>query len=180
MRLFVAVDLPEDIKNRMQKLTQPVRGVRWQDPDQYHLTLRFIGKTTSAVRERVEDELLSVDAPSFEMELEGTGRFPEKGYPRVIWVGVRENEQLYELQEKIEHACRRAGIEPENRPFKAHITLGKASGASKEEVLSFIEDHRQFGTEKIPVDEFVLYQSILGSDGAVHKPVRTMPLDEKA
>ncbi|HKK46715.1 MAG TPA: RNA 2',3'-cyclic phosphodiesterase [Balneolaceae bacterium] len=175
MRLFIALPLPDSVKEHLSALKQPNEGMRWQD-GKYHLTLKFLGDTEDGKAREVQQTLGKINVTPFTMSLDGFGYFPKRGQPKVLWVGVEENKQLFELQKKIEDACSLIGFEPESRPFKPHITLARMNGVAKRDVMSFINQHKQFQIPEIPVKEFVLYESKLHSDGAIHIRVRTFLL----
>src|ERR1017187_5949501 len=87
-RLFVAVPLPDPVRDELSGLAEPLRGVSWTRPAQLHLTLRFIGEVPAGMIERIEERLASIRVESFIIPVEGVGAFPPKGPPRVIWAGV--------------------------------------------------------------------------------------------
>ena len=177
MRLFVAISLPESVKQRLDGIIKPIRGVRWQDTSQMHLTLRFIGDVEDEAVNRLRELLGNISRPSFNMTIHGLGSFPGKGYPRVIWAGVEQIQALMDLQNDVEQACRETGLEPEQRSFIPHITLGRVNSASRDEVHTYIKSLVDFEVNNIPVDTFTLYSSELRIDGAVHMPVKTYPLE---
>lgn len=176
MRLFIAIDVPDPVVQSLQKLQDPGMGIRWTTPDTIHLTLRFIGDVEADARDKLISNLAGVQADFFHMTIKGIGYFPPRKHPRVVWVGIEENDTLMELQKEIETACRDAGLEPDERPFTPHITIGRVKDASKNEVLSLINRHKQLRIEEIPVEEFKLYESILYPDGAVHTPHKRFSL----
>lgn len=177
MRLFVAIPLPEEVKHRLGDLQQQVEGIRWLSTQQSHLTLRFIGEVEREMAEAVRERLAAIQSPPFTINLDALGGFPKSGFPRVLWVGVEREPSLLKLQEKVERACIDAGLEPDRRNFRPHITLGKVKGASRKDVLSFIHQYKLFRVENIRVSEFVLYSSRLHPEGAIHKPLERYSLE---
>lgn len=176
MRLFTAIDLPEPVIEQLKAARPGIEGIRWQKPDQWHLTLRFIGEVAEETAQAIVSELESIECPAFSLALSGFGKFPSRGYPRVFWVGIEENGQLLTLQEELEQACRICGLEPDERPFVPHITLGKVKNAEKKEINHFIEQHEDYHIPGIPVNEFILYSSELTREGAIHKVEQSFPL----
>lgn len=176
MRLFVAIPLPEGVKQRLTNLQQPVEGIRWQASQQYHLTLRFIGEADRETTQAIREQLKNIQTPPFNLDLKAPGYFPENRQPKILWVGLEEEPLLMKLQEKVEQTCRNVGLKPDKREFKPHITLGRVKGASKRDVLSFINQHKQFRMNNIQVSEFILYSSRLHPDGAIHKPLERYSL----
>jgi len=177
MRLFVAISLPDSVKQRLGGIIKPIRGVRWQDASNMHLTLRFIGDLEQEPMSRLRELLAGISRPSFTMTIHGLGSFPKRGYPRVIWAGVERKQVLMDLQNDVEMACRETGLEPEQRSFIPHITLGRVNDASRDEVITYIKSLEDFEVNNIPVDAFTLNSSELRSGGAVHTPLQTYPLE---
>lgn len=111
------------------------------------------------------------------MTISGFGTFPEKGRPKILWIGVAKPEPLKELQQQIEQQCKEMGFEAEDRPFIPHITLARIKGTSKRDVMSFVNQHKKVGFPGVPVNKLVLYESKLHPDGAVHEKVEEFPLN---
>lgn len=177
MRLFIAIPLPEYVKSSLRELQQPIEGVRWTDTERYHLTLRFIGDVDQAMMGNIRSGLSEIQVPPFEIDIKGFGYFPEQKKPRVLWAGIEEEPSLMELQRETEEACRSAGLEAESRTFVPHVTLAKVRGGRKKDVMSFINQHKTFRMESIPVTEFVLCESRLYKEGAVHTALETYALN---
>jgi 2'-5' RNA ligase len=167
-RLFVAIDLPLDIRERLGALCCGLPGARWAPPEQMHLTLRFIGDVDGSVLTLVREALLEVRAEEFCLQLEGIGFFPPRGSPKVVWVGIRNSEQLLRLRNRIESVLVRAGLEPEGRKFSPHITLARLKNTPPSRIGAYLAQHGLFGTEEFRVSEFLLYSSVLNSRGARH------------
>src|SRR6185437_1775902 len=127
IRLFVALDLPENIRARLLELQGGVPGARWSTNQQLHLTLRFIGEVDGDVAHDIDDTLAVIRAPAFALELSGVGEFGGKN-PRALWAGVKPNDALLHLQRKIETAMQRIGLPAEQRKFTPHVTLARLRG----------------------------------------------------
>ena len=175
IRLFVALELPEAVRDRLVGLEGGVPGARWAHDDQLHLTLRFIGEVPENVGHDVDDALASIRAPGFELELAGVGEFGGKN-PRALWAGVRPNAALVHLQKKVETALQRIGLEPETRKFSPHVTLARMRSAPREKVVAFLSHYALFSSGPFPVNRFVLFSSHQGSGGSVYHAERTYPL----
>lgn len=176
MRLFIALPLPQPVKRKLVDLQKPIKGVRWQSSDQIHLTLKFIGDSDQELFEKLNNVLGEIKHPSFLIDINGMGYFPENEYPRILWAGVKENKRLKQLYDKVEKSCVSLGIKSENRSFKPHITLGRLKGASKGDVLTFLEKHEKVKITDIPVNEFVLYESKPDPDGVRYSRRKTFQL----
>jgi 2'-5' RNA ligase len=175
IRLFVAIEIPQSVRERLGMLQAGVPGARWVDDDQLHLTLRFIGEVDENVGHDIDDALLGIHAPPFELELAGVGEFGGKN-PRALWAGVRSNGALTHLQKKVETAIQRIGQEPEARKFSPHVTLARLRGAPREKVMQFLSEYSLFASSPFLVDRFVLFSSHQGSGGSVYHAERTYPL----
>lgn len=175
-RLFVAIDPPLGIRERLTALCCGLPGARWVEPEQLHLTLRFIGEVDGSMLHPVQEALAEVRAQALSLQLEGIGFFPPRGSPRVVWVGIRKNEQLLRLHNRIESVLVRAGLEPEDRKYSPHITLARLKNTPASRIGAYLAQHGLFGTEEFPVNEFLLYSSVLNSRGARHYIEEGYPL----
>ncbi|MFL6748532.1 MAG: RNA 2',3'-cyclic phosphodiesterase [Sphingomicrobium sp.] len=173
-RLFVAIRPPQVIRERLLDLMEGDRDLRWQSDEQLHLTLRFIGEVERPVAEDIAAALAQIRFPRFSLALDGIGRF-EKHRHGALWAGVQPRDQLNSLAAKVERACQSAGIEPERRAFHPHITLARWKGRAPA-VGRYLEQNGRLMSDPWPVDEFVLYESRLGREGAHYEPVATYPL----
>jgi 2'-5' RNA ligase len=173
-RLFVALRPPESIRERLLDLMEGVPDLRWQQDEQLHLTLRFIGEVERPVAEDVATALGRVGFERFTLSLDGVGKF-EKHRHGALWAGVQPREQLKALNAKVERACQSAGLEPERRAYHPHITLARwkvrAPGLDR-----FLEANGGLRSDPWEAGEFILYESRLGHDGAHYEPVERYPL----
>jgi 2'-5' RNA ligase len=162
IRSFVAVALPEPnlaaLERHLAECTEAAPAYRWVEADSLHLTLRFLGNLEPEVLERVRTELASVRGAPFPLALDGQGTFGPRRAPRVVWIGVGAGlDDCAALAARVEAACQRAGLEPEPRPFRAHVTLARARGEG--ERLAPLPDPPSL----VPwtVADFALYESRL-------------------
>lgn len=176
MRLFTAITIPEEIKARLHELFIPIEGVKWQDKSQMHLTLRFIGEVDTGTAGKIIDEIDEVQVPPFDITLAELGTFPERGKPKVIWVGVEHSEMLHELYDRLDEACQHAGLEPDNRSFKPHITLGRNKGKATQEIRKYLAHQDVPNFDPIYVSEFCLFSSELTPKGAIYHLEKKFPL----
>jgi 2'-5' RNA ligase len=173
-RLFVAIRPPREIRERLLGLMGGVQGARWQDDDQLHLTLRFIGEVDGHSADDIAAALGSVHHKSFDIALNGVGSFGKRG-KGAVWAGVQPQEELKSLHKKVDQACLRAGIEPDNRAYHPHITLARLGrGAGPAE--PFLERWAGLSSEPFRVDSISLYESRLGSEGASYTIAERYPL----
>lgn len=177
MRLFVAIPLPDIVIEKLCSLNKPMPGLKWTNPEQYHLTLRFLGDVTLKEKEQVCNRLGTIRQEAFEMDVDGFGFFPNARRPRVIWAGVVPNPELMRLQEKVEDVCRDVGFEAENRSYVPHITIAKIKDRP-DELDSFLTRNQDFSITSIPVNRFNLYRSKLQKQKAVHTVIKSYELDK--
>jgi 2'-5' RNA ligase len=140
IRAFIAISLPIKVARALGRVSQilaeqvPPKSVRWVTPDRIHLTLRFLGNIDEAKVAAIATELDKVAAEhrAFTLYLDELGSFPNRKRPRVIWVGLEgEEDRLQTLRKAIDTGLIRLGWEPEDRPFRAHLTLGRVKDARK-------------------------------------------------
>ena len=131
VRAFVALEIEERMHDCIAHLTEGLRGrlpgVRWVRPEGIHLTLRFLGQSSPAQIESLSPRLAAAAGacPPSEAHVSGLGMFPERGNPRVLWLGVALAASVLALQAACEEAAVAAGFPPEPRPFRSHLTLGR-------------------------------------------------------
>ena len=135
IRLFVALALPAAIKAQLALLSGGIPGARWVPPENYHLTLRFIGEVESWRAEEVDEALANIRARPFMLSLRGLGLFEKAGRISSLWVGVEKTDQLGLLQAKVETALQRIGLEPERKRFAPHVTLARTDRAPPEKLI---------------------------------------------
>lgn len=176
-RLFVAIDVPDDVRGQLEALCSGVPGARWVGTDQLHLTLRFIGEVDGALFRDVMEGLGDVEVPAFDLALKGVGHFPPRGHAKVLWAGITPNPALKRLRDKVEGALVRLGLDPEERKFSPHITLARfRNGAPHRHLGGYLAEHSLFATPSFPVTAFHLYSSQLSSSGAIHTVEASYPL----
>jgi 2'-5' RNA ligase len=168
-RLFVAIRPPAEVRVQLLDLMQGVPGLRWQDDDQLHLTLRFIGEVERPVAEDLATELERIHFDDFRIALDGVGRFDQRR-GGTLWAGVTPKDQLKALAQKVERACQTAGLAPERRAFHPHITLARWSRTAPK-LEPFIERHSDLKSNVWQVEGFLLFESRLGHDRAHYEPV---------
>lgn len=175
-RLFVAIDLPDDVKEQLDTLSHGLPGARWVRDRQFHLTLRFLGAVEGPAERTVAEALRSVRCEPFTLQLRGVGHFPPRGNPRVLWAGVERCASLLELHRQVEKYVRRAGLGPEDRKFAAHVTLARLNGTPLPRVLAFLAAHAGLQSPPIQVERFDLFSSVLAGEGSLHTVEESYPL----
>jgi len=169
-RLFVAIDLPENIKDQLLSLREDdLPPGRWSRRDALHLTLHFIGDVPEAVARAYQGALAQVEAPAFDLQIMGLGQFPINDRPRVIWAGVQNRPALRALHEAVGEALESEGFRGERRRFHPHITLMRFRKPIRRGPASrWLNAHIDFCADAFRVDDFALYESDLQPGGAVY------------
>ena len=179
-RLFVSLELPHSITQRLAELDPHLRGVRWLAPEQMHLTLSFLGNVSDDVAEALKKNLEAITWKAFFLPIIGFGAFPTKGRPNVIWIGVGTGHpHLFQLHKRVQEAALHAGLEPDLRSFHPHITLARCRDISAESVRPFLRAHSAFDAGMIHVESFCLNSSDLTPAGSVYTHELVVPSGDK-
>lgn len=179
MRLFTAIDLPDGFRNELASVQAPsALDARWTDPDQFHVTLRFIGDADPDETRRYEDALADITAPPVRCAPYGLDVLPSRRSPRILMLGLKRTESLLSLYEGVEKALHAEGVAPEDREYRPHVTLARIDDTPPEAAHAYLRNHDSSSFPAFEVDRFVLYESTLTPDGAVHEPQAIFPLSE--
>ena len=136
-RLFTGLEVPEDIGHSLAALRGGLPGARWIDPENYHLTLRFIGDIDGIAANEIASMLFRVHRKPFEVTLQGLSSFGGKK-PRAVVAAVAPSRPLMELQAELERLLQRVGLDPEGRKFTPHVTLARLRDASNRDVADYL------------------------------------------
>ena len=177
IRLFAAIAPPPEAVLWLQRLQDDVRGARWSPPENLHLTLRFAGQIAERQADDLDGELETIRGEPFDLSFRGVGAFEDRGTPRAIWAGVERSEALDVLQRRCENAARRAGLSPDTRPWRPHVTLAYLSGAEPDRVGRWIQQNNLARLEPFEVAEFGLYSSWPSKEGSHYRLERAYPLN---
>lgn len=158
LRLFAALDIPDETAARLKSLQKGVLGAAWRPREALHLTLRFFGEIDERQAEELDHELGRIASQSFDVTLKGAGWFG-KERPTALWIGVAENPALKTLAEACERAARRAGLPPEPRGFVPHVTLAYCKGTGPEDAARFAQRLALFEAEPFLADRFFMKSS---------------------
>lgn len=175
LRLFIAIPIPEAIAGRLLSLEAEVPGAAWRTAEQYHLTLRFIGEVNEPTARDIDLELGRIVAKPFEISLAGAGSFGGRE-PTALWAGVDAPPDLQRLAASCETAIRNAGLPPEPRKYKPHVTIAYLRDTFDTEVASFLHDASGFRTEPFWVDHFAMYSSHSTRAGSHYREEAVYPL----
>jgi len=168
-RLFVAIDLPESTAQVVDELNPNLKGVRWTARDQLHLTVAFFGNVERTIEEVLREKLQAIQFHSFFLPIIGTGTFPPKGPPKIVWIGVGSGHpHLFQIHKRVQEAALAAGLEPELRSWHPHVTLARCREVSRPALQPFLRQTAEFEAGLIKVEQFHLYSSKLLPSGSVH------------
>jgi RNA 2',3'-cyclic 3'-phosphodiesterase len=158
-RLFTGIEIPAEQREEIARLKVPLPGgSRWTEPDDLHLTLRFVGDIEKPQAREFADSLETIDVDAFELRLAGLGVFGGNE-PRSIWSGVETSAPLEALARANDRAARAAGLPPDGRQFKPHVTLARVKYASADEVARVLQRIGAFRSQPFIVSRFVLFSA---------------------
>lgn len=162
MRIFIALDIPREIRTRLTEFMDRARALspdaRWARVEGLHVTLKFIGEVTEARVQDIQAALASIKTKPFIVRFDGVGFFPNANAARVFWAGVDGDDELPQLASAVDAALEKTGITREAKPYHPHLTLARAGAHSLRELGALTENPApHFGT--MTAREFFLYQS---------------------
>ena len=175
-RLFVAIDLPDDRSLQLRDLHDDALSARWTSPEQYHLTLRFLGDAEASQADALRERLGEIDLPSFLLGGEGVGVFPSIRKPRVLVARISEDPGLMALQVQVDDLASELDFKEDRKSFNPHVTVARFSRTSPQQVRGYLKNHGEFRIEPFVVNEFRLYESELSPEGAIHRVIQSYPL----
>jgi len=175
-RLFIAVPVPENIKERLLELKLNIPGTKWTPEDQLHITLKFIGEVDNLSFKVIKDSLSEIKMGQFPLGFKGVGSFSTGKSPKILWAGLTDNSLLKQLRNKIESTLNECGIKREGRKFSPHVTLARLRNPNLHNITEFLSTRADFRSESFIVEEFRLYSSKLYPRGAVHTIEAVYPL----
>lgn len=176
IRLFAAIAIPPEIGEGLARRQQGLPGARWRPTEAFHITLRFIGEVSEAVADDVDAELNVVAGEALTLTLEGVGSFQDGDDIHAVWAGVEENPALRRLAARCETAARKAGLTPDRRIWRPHLTLAYLRRADPVRVAAWVQGHNLLKSPPFRVTSFGLYSSWLGHEGSVYRLERSYPL----
>ena len=184
IRAFIAVPLPEALRREVSAIQTNLRtaasDIRWVDPANLHLTLKFLGSIEEEPLARLKEALQAAVRPisPFIFQLEGVGTFPRTSQPRVVWLGVSQGkEKLVEVAGVVEKTCVELGLPAQDRSFSPHLTLGRIQ--SKRKLEQLLERIKSVQLRRPPLAHartLILFQSTLTPEGPIYNPLGEIQL----
>lgn len=175
-RLFSGIEIPPDIAQRLVQVRAALTGARWIDPENFHMTLRFAGDVDNVTARNFMQALGEIAGVPFELKLTGLGSFGGRK-PRGIFAELAPCDALETLQRAHERAARAAGLPPEPRNFKPHVTLARLRGSRASAVADYLEQQGGFTSEPFEVSRFVLYSARASVGGGPYVVEAAYPLE---
>ncbi|MCM8789577.1 MAG: RNA 2',3'-cyclic phosphodiesterase [Candidatus Omnitrophica bacterium] len=183
MRVFIAIALPKEIKLKLAKLQDELKSsgadVKWVEPDNIHLTLKFLGeiddKQLSAVYKAIEESVKEKQA--FSLRISSLGAFPKINYPRVIWLGVDKGDmEVKQIAKDLEERIQKIGIPKDDRAFSSHITIGRVrTGRNKDKLVEGLNKLAEvYSSESLEfeVKKITLFKSTLTPKGPIYEAIK--------
>lgn len=177
-RLFIGLRPPPEVRALLRDAMGGVAGARWQEDDQLHLTLRYVGEVDRRTAEEVATAVARVHAPVVETAIAGVGTFDRKGRVDAVWAGVADPDPIAALHRKVDHALVRIGLPAESRAFVPHITLARIARTASDPAAidAFVARGAALASPRFAMPHLVLFESHLGSDRARYETVGRWPL----
>jgi RNA 2',3'-cyclic 3'-phosphodiesterase len=187
IRAFIAIELSPAIHQALNGVMltykrHALQAVHWVPEKNIHLTLRFLGDSSPQQVEKIKQSSQSLvqQYPALEINVEGSGVFPNLKHPRVIWVATQIPDSLKQLQTAIENNCRLAGFDPDTRPFSPHLTLGRvspnASSQDIEKVIKAMNEVKVGNLGQCKIERVTFFKSDLNPSGPLYTPLAYFPL----
>lgn len=176
-RLFIALTLPDAVRDTLAAEAHPLPGVNWTRPEQLHVTLRFLGDTPSEQIPPLIERLSAIRIAPFILPIEGIGTFPPNRPPRILWIGVGSGHpRLFQLRQRLDDTLLAAGLQLDVRTFHPHVTLARTTDDAAKSIAHWLHTHRDFAAPPFRVEAFDLYASELRPSGALHTLRHRFPL----
>jgi RNA 2',3'-cyclic 3'-phosphodiesterase len=174
-RLFTALELPATVASQLALARGGVVGARWLKPEDYHITLRFVGDINARAARDIAETLADIRRPKAHVRFEGLSWFGGDK-PRAIVARVKADRELMDLQADQERRLRRVGVEPETRKFTPHVTLARLRGVAQRAIADYLASRGALQADAFTAERFVLYSAREGSGGGPYVVEAAYPL----
>jgi len=190
VRLFVAIDFPQDMLLRIEQIVSyfktktPPPALKWVETKHMHLTIKFIGEIGEDKLEPIEESLVNTLAGQshFDIEVGGLGMYPHKDNPRVIWLGITGGEPLIRMHSQLDQHLASLDVKREGRSFSPHLTIARVRRhADQATVKSIGQTLSLFNVDPlgtVTIDRVQLYQSVLTPSGPIYTSLLSIPLNK--
>mgnify|MGYP000512653491 CR=1 FL=1 len=175
-RVFIAVDLPQPVRDRLAMLRGGIPGARWVPPENYHLTLKFLGEIDHGAIEDVIAALADLVMPGFAVAIDGVGHFGTERKPSVLFARVARSDLLQRLHDKVDRATVAAGLPPDDRKFAPHVTLAYLRQANIARLARWQQENNLLRVPDIPVARVDVVESHTGGEASHYVSLAEIPL----
>jgi 2'-5' RNA ligase len=179
IRSFLAFDIESDtVLNRLAAvqglLLQTGADLKLVEPQNIHITVRFLGNITPPMVEKIFEEMKQVQFVPFNVQIKGLGAFPDLRYPRVVWAGMTEGaDQLKNVFSQLEPRLRGLGFTPDHKGFSPHLTIARVrSGRNKAQLAEFITENANYDFGTIKAECLRLKKSDLTPKGPIYSTLK--------
>lgn len=187
IRLFVAIDLPHEIKDELLNIKMGIPSANWKQREQIHLTLRFIGEVQEPFFREIGTTLSQIKMSPFTLRMQAVGCFHSQRSPRILWVGVSKSDELQSLHRKIDKTLQSLGLPAEGKKFFPHVTLARFSNPNRcnhnghsfnnfFRISDFLQHFSLYKSTPFSVNCFHLYSSNLTPKRAIYQIEQSYPL----
>ena len=174
-RLFTGLELPDAVVRRLALMRGGVVGARWLEPEDYHVTLRFVGDVDARTAHDIAETLGEIRRPKAHVRFEGLSWFGGDK-PRAIVAKVKADPALMDLQAEHERRFRRIGVQPETRKYAPHVTLARLRGVTQGKIADYLSSRGALAAEAFTAERFVLFSARDGSGGGPYVVEAAYPL----
>ena len=180
MRLFTAIDIPKDLKIKLNDFVADLRDWKRASARQLHITLLFLGECTDDERKKISNLLRSVSFKSFELTVDGFGVFPNRNDPRILWAGINKTGALMELQSNISETLQGYGSDTDFPDYIPHITLARRkNGRGRDRNIEELIEKKGVQSS-FRANCFILKRSVLLPEGSHHETIETFSASKSA
>src|SRR5215471_4549735 len=178
-RLFIAIDLPDEVARSLATLDPHYRGLVFSPPEQIHLTLAFFAAVEPPAVDLLKAKLAAISFRAFFLPVVGLGTFSKRGVPHILWIGVgHAHPHLFQLHKRVSEAALACNLPIDERAWTPHFTIARARGISPARMKSFLKKYHDLDAGMIHVEEFRLYSSELTGAGPIHTLELSVPSRE--
>ena len=176
MRLFIAINPTHEAQEQLAQYFKDLNNARWTPFYQLHLTIRFIGPFPAEKIDLLKSKLANINLPSFALKIDKLGFFSYKKDPTILWAGIKNNQSLINLRQKIDQELNLFNISLEKKEFHPHFTLARLKKTSLKTIQIYLNKYNPLNMKEFSIKEFILYSSSLTPQGAQHNIERPFPL----
>ncbi len=192
MRLFIAVDIDDEIRKSLNDIVQRLKkGIQftsaspaWVPVENMHITLKFLGETDESMLPKIKDVMnnIALNITPFEINFEKLGVFPNRHAPKILWTGINNGKDILKtIQQNLEYEMNKLGFDFDDRDFSPHLTLARIKNLrGTKAMMDVVTSHSNFITKNCSVKELILFQSVLHKTGPEYTKLYLSPFYKKS